>query len=113
MSTPITDIEILKKYLKGVMERADHHANSVNEVALAIAGAIIWRKDPAPIKVLAKDGDMKNVLWVNISRKRHAFVYSHSTGNIEIRQDSMQGTVLHALNNTTTLSQVRSIFDSL
>ncbi|WP_355508252.1 hypothetical protein [Xanthomonas cannabis] len=26
------------------MERADHHAGSIKEIALALTGAIIWRK---------------------------------------------------------------------
>ena len=30
MPLPVTDVQILKGYLNGVMERADHHANEVD-----------------------------------------------------------------------------------
>lgn len=43
MAKTIKDIKILKDYLTGVLDRANHHAQNVNEIALAIAGGIIWR----------------------------------------------------------------------
>jgi len=43
MATTIQNIEILRAYLSGVLDRANHHAQNVNEIALAIAGGIIWR----------------------------------------------------------------------
>jgi hypothetical protein len=95
------------------MERADHHAGSVNEIALAIAGAIVWRKDAEPIKVMAHAGDMKNVLWVKISGQRYAFSYNHQSGAIEIRDGSTHGPVLHSLTNATALSDLRKIFQGL
>ena len=45
MALTVTDVEQLRAYLCGVMSRADHHAGSVNEIALALVGAILWRKD--------------------------------------------------------------------
>lgn len=45
MPLPVTDVEILQGYINGVMARADHHANEVEEIALALAGAIVWKKD--------------------------------------------------------------------
>lgn len=113
MPTPVTDVDLLQKYLEGVMERADHHAGSVNEIALAIAGAIVWRKDAEPIKVMAHAGDMKNVLWVKISGQRYAFSYNHQSGAIEIRDGSTHGPVLHSLTNATALSDLRKIFQGL
>ncbi|MBI1746127.1 MAG: hypothetical protein HYR55_06020 [Acidobacteria bacterium] len=52
MALTVTEIEELRAYLNGVMNRADHHAGNVNAIALALAGAILWRKnDEEPIKV--------------------------------------------------------------
>jgi hypothetical protein len=95
------------------MFRADHHASNVNEIALAVAGAIVWRKDAEPIEVMAHAGDMKNVLWAKISGKRYAFSYNHQAGTIEIRRGTTRGTVVQSLTNSTSLAQVRSIFQSL
>lgn len=114
MKTQVTEIDVLQKYLVDVISRADHHASNVNEIALAIAGAIVWRKKAAPIEVMTQSGEMKNVLWVKMtSGKRYAFSYNHQAGTIEIRKGSTQGTVIYSLSNATPLSQLRNIFMSL
>jgi hypothetical protein len=106
MKTDVTDVDLLQKYLTGVIERADHHAGAVNEIALAVAGAIVWRKDSSPIKVMSRDGDMKNVLWATIQGgQKYAFSYNH--------RGSVQGAAIHSLSNATPLSQLRTIFLSL
>jgi hypothetical protein len=113
MPIPVTDVAVLQEYLRGVLERANHHAGNVSEIALAIAGAIIWRKDPNPIEVLERDGQMKNVLWVFISGQRYAFTYDHATQAILIMRGTTQGTVLHSLTNATLLSDIHRIFMNL
>ncbi|MHC5721892.1 MAG: hypothetical protein ACYTX0_60210, partial [Nostoc sp.] len=75
MTLEVTDIQTLKSYIDGVMERADHHAGDVNEICLALAGAIVWRKDDAPIKVRVSGGEIKNQLWVKINHTRYVFSY--------------------------------------
>jgi hypothetical protein len=114
MKTQVPDVDTLQRYLTGVLTRADHHAGNVNEIALAVAGAIVWRKDSSPIEVATQSGDMKNVLWVTMqSGQRYAFSYNHQAATIEIRQGSTQGAVIHSLTNATPLSQLRTIFLSL
>lgn len=63
MPHQVTDVDTLADYLGGVIGRADHRARNVDQIALAIAGAIMWRKDADPIEVMAQAGEMKNVLW--------------------------------------------------
>lgn len=114
MALTVTEIEDLRAYISGVMDRADHHADQVNEIALALTGAILWRKeDSEPIKVMAQHGETKNALWVRIGGVRYAFSYNHVSGQIEMRQGSTQGTTLHTFNNSTSLADVRRIFESL
>ena len=113
MALTVKDVEGLRQYVCGVMERADDHAGNVKEIALALAGAILWRKDDAPIKVMTHGSETKNVLWVHISGKRYAFSYNHLTGEIEMRQESTQGQTLHRFSNATPLSSVRAIFEAL
>ncbi|MHC5933021.1 hypothetical protein [Nostoc sp.] len=113
MPLEVTDIQTLKGYIDGVMERADHHAGGVNEISLALAGAIVWRKDDDPIQVMVRDGETKNILWVKINQKRYAFSYNHTTGEIELRQGSIGGKILHTFSNKTPVSQVKQIFESL
>ncbi|NQE47512.1 hypothetical protein [Herbaspirillum rubrisubalbicans] len=114
MALTVTEIEELRSYLNGVMNRADHHAGAVNEIALALAGAILWRKnDDEPIKVMVRDGQTTNVLWVRIGEKRYAFSYNHDAAQIEMREGSTHGQTLHTFTNATSLASIRTIFQSL
>jgi hypothetical protein len=114
MALTVTEIEELREYLRGVMDRADHHAGTVNEVALALAGAILWRKnDDEPIKVMVREGETTNVLWVRIGPKRYALSYNHTSRQIELREGGLQGPTLHTFTNATPMSSVRTIFESL
>lgn len=67
VAATVTEVAELHEYLNGVMSRATHHAGAVTEIALALAGAIVWRKDmDQSIRVLAQGGTAKNVLWVYV-----------------------------------------------
>ena len=113
MTQKISDITILQEYISGVMERAEHHAGNVNEIALALAGAIIWKKDGEPIEVFTREGKMTNVLWVKFNGNKYAFSYNHGNETIEIRKGTTQGAVLHGFSNDTTITEVIRAFESL
>lgn len=108
----ITDVDVLQQYITGVMDRADHHAGNVNEVCLAIAGALVWRKS-GDIQVYERQGNMANALWVTINGDRYAVAYNHETGKIEIRENNMRGDVLREFDNTDSAADVRIYFASL
>lgn len=113
MALTVKDVDALQEYIQGVMDRADHHAENVNEIALALVGAIIWKKDTESIKVMEKEGETKNVLWVNIRNTKYAFVYNHNTDKIDMRQGSIQGKKLFEFDNKTSLSELKTIFSRL
>ena len=113
MPHQVKDIDLLRDYLQGVLGRADHHAQAVNEVSLAVAGGIIWRKDDDPIEVMVREGEMKNVLWFRVNGKRYALSYNHQVQTIELRESSTQGNVVGSFSNSTPLSQVRTAFELL
>lgn len=112
MATTIHNIDILRAYLSGVLDRADHHAQNVNEIALAIVGGIIW-KTTDNIRVMSREGDMKNVLWLQADDRKLCFAYNHNTGEIEVREGSVQGSVIRSFNNTTPVSEVKVFFENL
>lgn len=66
MPRKVQDVDVLTDYLRGVLDRAEHHAGNVDVVALTIAGAVLWRKDSDPLRVYEREGRMGNVLWVKI-----------------------------------------------
>jgi hypothetical protein len=112
MPTTIESIEILQAYLSGVLDRANYHAQAVNEIALAIAGGIIWRTTKE-IKVLSREGEMKNVLWLQVNSRRLCFAYNHISQIIEVREGSTHGNVIAAFHNQTALVTVKVFFESL
>ena len=113
MPISISDVDTLKSYIEGVMGRAEHHANNVSAIGLALAGAIVWRKDADAIEVMAQEGDLKNVLWVKISGHRYAFSYNHTAKEIEMRENTTRGAVLQRFSNGTPIHDVERIFRGL
>lgn len=113
MPLELTEVEQLRDYLCGVMDRAEHHAGDVHEVVLTIAGAIIWCKDEAPLEALLRQGETKNVIWVVIGGRRYAFSYNHDAETIEMREGSTQGEILRSFTNADSASEVREYFSSL
>lgn len=53
MAVAVSEVEQLREYVRGVLSAAQHHAGNVDEIILAIAGAIIARKDDTPLQVRA------------------------------------------------------------
>jgi hypothetical protein len=112
MPQAVTNVDILQQYIRGVMERAEHHANNVDEICLAIAGAVVWRKD-GEIEVMARDGDMKNVLWFRANGRRYALSYNHDQNSIEVPERNTQGDVLASFANATPVGDVKQFFAGL
>jgi hypothetical protein len=114
MAKKINTVTELHDYLKGVAERAEHHAKSVEEVIYPALCLIIAYFEPnSDIEVREYKGNMANVLWAYINGTKYAFVYEHTTSVIEIRKDSEKGQVMHSINNNFTVKELISIFNSL
>ena|SRR3982751_1290413 len=114
MARDIGDVATLQQYLRGVLERAEHHAKDVDEIALAVLGAVLWRNDKLELEVKEYNGETANVLWVNISGNRYALSYRHGPpGAIEVRERSVRGNVLKAFTNTTPIADVKRFFGAL
>lgn len=113
MAITADDVNVLHQYAQGVMGRADHHAESVKGVALALLGAIIWRGEPGSIEIKQYAGGLANVLWVMIGGRRYAFAYNHVSGSIEIRDRTQSGPALASFNDQTPVSDIESFFRAL
>lgn len=113
MAQKITTIDELRDYLRRVMHRADHHADDVNEVVLAIAGGVVWSKDDKPLEVYTRQGEMTNVLWFSVNGKRYALSYDHEEGEIDLRRGGTHGSNIGSFSNETTNEAIRTILDDL
>lgn len=112
MAISINSIETLQQYLSGVLDRAEHHAGDVEGVSLALLGAIIWKSD-GEIKVREYNGSPANMLWFWVHGNKYAMSYNHQTGQIELKERTHKGSVLHSFDNSTTYQEVIEIFKEL
>jgi hypothetical protein len=113
MPISVDDVTTLERYLQGVMGRSEHHAETVGAVALALLGAVLWRKDEKPLEVRRYAGEPANIVWFEVNRKRYALAYNHGAGCIELRKRTQGGAVLHSFTNKTRVTEVRDVFQSL
>ena len=112
MALTITTLTLLNEYINGVMNRADHHGQNVNEIVLTLAGAVIW-KVTQDIEVRTYGDSTANILWLTVNGHRYAIAYNHQTAEIEIRDRNQNGTVLATFNNQTSAATVKQIFAGL
>jgi Integron cassette protein VCH_CASS1 chain len=115
MPVTVDGVETLQTYLRSVLADAKHHAKDVDQVILALTGAIISRKDhDSDLEVHSgKGGGMGRALTVTIHGKRYAFSYSHDDHAIVMKEGSYQGPVLHKFTNVSSLADLDAIFKAL
>lgn len=112
MALTITTLSVLNEYITGVMNRADEHAQQVNEIVLTLAGAVIWRATQ-DVEVRTYNDETANFLWLMVNDHRYAIAYNHQTSRVEIRNRNQNGTVLAEFNNLSTAADVKRIFSDL
>ena len=111
MALSITSLTSFHEYLEGVMGRADHHAQNVNQIILTLIGAVIWRSDD--FEVFFRNENTGNILWFEVNGHRYVVGYNHITENIEIRDRTLQGPVLITLNNSSDITLVKVFFERI
>lgn len=62
---------------------------------------------------MSREGELKNVLWLQVGSRTLCFAYNHDTGSIEVREGSVQGSVITSFTNSTPLSDVKTFFENL
>jgi hypothetical protein len=115
MAVEVSDIEKLREYIRGVLGAAQHHANNVDEIVLALAGAIIARKDDSPLQVRAGwTQEMgKAMAFTSAKGNTYTLSYNHKTKQVDLKEKNSQGVVLHSFDNATPLSVVAGTFAKL
>jgi len=114
MAVKVNEIEDLKNYFFGVVNRSEHHAPNVNEVIYPLVGLVVLKMDEhTNIQVRGSEGATGNILWFTINNQRYAFRYEHSDDSIELRKDSFKGDIVARIDNSTSINKLKSIFDNL
>lgn len=113
MAITAKDVQQLNEYATGVMDRAGHHAGNVKGAALTVLGGIIWRADAGSIKIRQYAGTPANMLWIKVTGKDYAFRYDHASQKIEIRDGSQNGSILHSIDDTMSVTAIEAILRAL
>lgn len=114
MPHTVINVNELQQYLTGASDRAEHHAQNVNQVILALAGAVVLFKDhDEDIRVKTYRGNLANVIWVKINGIRYALSYNHDDESVDIRRNSLQGEVVGSFDNDSTPSEILEVFRRL
>ena len=112
MAITIKNLQLLNVYIKGVLERSEHHAEDVSEIVLALAGAVIW-KTTNDIEVREYNGSPANMLWFYVNDKKYALSYKHSTYEIILSSRSFKGKIISKFTNESTIKEIKEVFSSL
>lgn len=104
MALTITTLNLLNRYIKGVMERADHHGENVNEIVLTIAGAVIWRATE-DVEVKTYKGETANILWLTVGSDRYV-----ESSLVLRRIDGVDTEFIWSLNNNIRIPNLSVIF---
>ncbi len=114
MAVKVNEVDVLKDYFFGVVERSEHHAPNVSEVIYPLLGLIVLKMDAnSDIQVRGSQGATGNILWFTTNQQRYAFRYEHTDDTIEIRKDSFKGNMIAKVDNGTTISDLKAIFAKL
>jgi hypothetical protein len=115
MPVEVNEVEKLREYLRGVLGAAQHHANNVDQIILALAGAVIARKDDSPLQVRpGRTKEMGNALSFTSARgNSYALSYNHSSRQVDLKDGNSRGAVLHSFDNATPIADIATTFARL
>ena len=112
MALKVSNISDFQQYFEGVMGRANHHADNVNEIILALVGGVVWKSN-GRFQVKQYAGMPANMLWMEVGDQIYCFKFNHETDCIEVHLNTHNGEVIKEFNNSTPLSEVKSFFERL
>lgn len=114
MAVSINQVALLKELFLRVVERANSHAQSVNEIIYPLLSFILLIIDEdSDIQMKASEGDQGNMLWLTTNGHRYAFRYEDGEKSIVIRKGNFTGPKVASVNNSTSTNDLKVIFSQL
>jgi hypothetical protein len=114
MAQTISSLDGVQEYLRGVVGRADHHAQRVSGIVLPLLGAILLHKDEGTdITVATYNGNTGNVLWCYFGGTKHAFTYSHADECVVLKAGGVRGESIATFDDETTLGTINETLRNL
>ncbi len=113
MARQIDSVDILGEYVRGVMERASHHAGNVIDVIPQLVAEIIQQHDPETLQCRTYRAKLANILRFAVNSRTYALRYDHNSEQIELRSGNEHGSVVARFSNADGRQQVQAVFRSL
>ena len=114
MPVKVNQVEELKNYFLGVVQRSEHHAPNISEVIYPLLGLIVLNMDEnSDIQVRGNEGATGNILWFTKNNQRYAFRYEHEDDTIELRRDNFKGPLIQKIDNSVSISTLKTLFQEL
>jgi len=112
MAQRVSNLSDIQDYFNGVMNRANHHAENVNAIIIALMGCVIWKSE-GKFWVREYDGAPANMLWMDVRGITYCFRYDHARDIVEMREKSAKGKVIKEFSNQNTLQDLKDFFEKL
>jgi len=114
VAVKVNEVEVLKAHFLKVVERADNHVQSVNEVIYPLLAFIVLiMDDESDLQIRSNDDNTGNMLWLTTRGHRYAFRYEESDDAIVIRKANFTGPVVAKVNNSTGIGELKQVFAML
>ena|ERR1700720_2416205 len=103
MPTKVTDVDILKEHI--------NEAIGMSDAALALLGAIVWKKDIEAIAVSSKRANTQK-LTIKLNGVKYVFTCDSKARLIDMHTLT-GGARITSFSSQTPASEVRRVFESL
>lgn len=109
-----TDSQI-DDFIDKVVAEAVHHGGAVAAVITPLSTAVRARLNLATdkVEVYERNGNLARTCWVTLNRKRYVFTYNYKNRKIDLRANSLRGTVLFSFNNSSALVTIEQEISQL
>ena len=111
MAATVVDIATLRRFMDGLMDRADEDTVGVIVIALALLGGIVWQGDPGSFRLQERDGEGPvDILWASFGARMMTFSYNHQIAAIEMREGTVDGPVVCGFTTRTLERDIEGFF---
>jgi len=115
MARRLTTNNQINTFINRVIGEANHHAPGVAQVILPLSQAVRARLNLAQdrVEVYERLGQMARTCWVTLGGKKYAFSYNYKAKKIDLRNRSIQGSLIYQFDNQTTAPSIRRVVAGL
>ncbi|TXN60851.1 hypothetical protein FV232_27785 [Methylobacterium sp. WL30] len=109
----MTDLDAVRRYAVSVITQSQGEALEMRAITLALLGGIMWRGEPGST-TMTQNADGRNaILTTTLGDRRLTFSYDESTETIKMREDTLDGPIIHSFCNRTLLIDFERTFSVL